>query len=281
MLELVSEARGYLKNRPIILKIGGSVITDKLVPMKIRYNVIHRIAREIRKYLSERSNSRLIIVHGGGSIGHYLVKKLRVLELGWDERKYSIISNEMLRLSLTISSILNMNKVPAVIVTTHALFVLNKDNKIIDNNIGVKVLESYLLKSLIPILYGDAVVKVLNGSIEFKILSGDDISWYLAGKLNALKLLFATSVNGVYDRNPSHPNARLLKEVSLDKISYMDSKLKGYDVTGGMLNKLRAGIRYADILPKDLEVIVFNGLVEDNIYRALKGNLGTCTKVKI
>ncbi len=270
-----------MKNRPIILKIGGSVITDKSVPMKIRYNVIHRIAREIRKYLNEYSDSRLIIVHGGGSVGHYLVKKLKVLEHGWDEKKYSAISNEMIRLALTISSILNINKVPATIITTHALFVLDNDNKIIDNDIGVRVLEGYLSRGLIPILYGDAVIKVLNNDVEFKILSGDDISWYLAGKLNASKLLFATSVNGIYDRDPSHPDARLLKEISLDEIGYIGSKLRGYDVTGGMLNKLKSGIMYVNVLPKDLEVIVFNGLVEDNIYKALKGTLETYTKVKI
>ncbi len=158
---------------------------------------------------------------------------------------------------------------------------LDNDNKIIDNDIGVRVLEGYLSRGLIPILYGDAVIKVLNNDVEFKILSGDDISWYLAGKLNASKLLFATSVNGIYDRDPSHPDARLLKEISLDEIGYIGSKLRGYDVTGGMLNKLKSGIMYVNVLPKDLEVIVFNGLVEDNIYKALKGTLETYTKVKI
>ncbi|MEM4243656.1 MAG: hypothetical protein QXP44_02510, partial [Candidatus Bathyarchaeia archaeon] len=51
--------------KPTILKIGGSVITDKNGELAARTEVINRLAEEIAK----ANTKNLIIVHGGGSFG--------------------------------------------------------------------------------------------------------------------------------------------------------------------------------------------------------------------
>ncbi len=49
----------------IILKLGGSVVTDKSVPFSVREDEVRRLAREVSE-----SGVEVVIVHGGGSFGH-------------------------------------------------------------------------------------------------------------------------------------------------------------------------------------------------------------------
>ena len=53
-------------SRPIILKIGGSAITDKTGELAAKTEIINRLAEEIKR--ADLDN--LIVVHGGGSFGH-------------------------------------------------------------------------------------------------------------------------------------------------------------------------------------------------------------------
>ena len=52
--------------KPVILKLGGSAITDKTAEATPRTEIINRLAEEIKR--ADLDN--LIIVHGGGSFGH-------------------------------------------------------------------------------------------------------------------------------------------------------------------------------------------------------------------
>src|SRR3972149_4178768 len=59
-----------------ILKIGGSVITDKNGELAARTEAINRLAEEIQKANLEN----LVIVHGGGSFGHPTAQKYGIKE---------------------------------------------------------------------------------------------------------------------------------------------------------------------------------------------------------
>jgi isopentenyl phosphate kinase len=62
-------------NELIIIKLGGSVITDKAKPKgSFRKNVVLRIAGEIKR-AQNKKKFKLIIVHGAGSYGHPIAKK--------------------------------------------------------------------------------------------------------------------------------------------------------------------------------------------------------------
>ena len=70
----------------IILKIGGSILTEKdSAKPEVDYESLERIAGEIEKalYSDEMSNDLvdgLIIVHGAGSFGHPPAKKRSSME---------------------------------------------------------------------------------------------------------------------------------------------------------------------------------------------------------
>src|SRR5258708_2350151 len=60
---------------PIILKLGGSVITEKRSGKPvIRTSQVKRLAREVAR----STHSPLILLYGGGSFGHPLAHKYRL-----------------------------------------------------------------------------------------------------------------------------------------------------------------------------------------------------------
>ncbi|MDR0797209.1 MAG: acetylglutamate kinase, partial [Nitrososphaerota archaeon] len=66
--------------RPVILKLGGSAITDKTVESSPKNEIINRLAGEIKR--ADLDN--LIIVHGGGSFGHPTAAKYGI-QCGYKE----------------------------------------------------------------------------------------------------------------------------------------------------------------------------------------------------
>jgi isopentenyl phosphate kinase len=58
---------------PVILKLGGSAITEKgAYEGVVKEDALLRIAKEVSQY-----RGKMIIVHGAGSFGHNLCKKIR------------------------------------------------------------------------------------------------------------------------------------------------------------------------------------------------------------
>ena len=53
----------------VLLKLGGSLMTDKSRRGSFRADVVRRLGREIRRTLERRPNLRLLIGHGAGAIG--------------------------------------------------------------------------------------------------------------------------------------------------------------------------------------------------------------------
>ena len=55
--------------RLTIIKLGGSVVTNKLKPLTFNYNSVDNIAKIIKNF-----DGPVMIVHGAGSFGHYYAK---------------------------------------------------------------------------------------------------------------------------------------------------------------------------------------------------------------
>ncbi|MGA3021078.1 MAG: hypothetical protein ABSD68_03970, partial [Candidatus Micrarchaeales archaeon] len=60
----------------VLVKLGGSLITDKTSPFTPNLDVIKRLAKEIHEAREEKGMS-LIIGHGGGSFPHKPAKDYR------------------------------------------------------------------------------------------------------------------------------------------------------------------------------------------------------------
>ncbi len=228
-----------------ILKLGGSIITNKKEPFSIKWENIERIAKEIKDY-----KGKLIIIHGGGSFGHPVAKKhINNLKGGFWE-----IQRAMRRLNNIIINTLNFNNIPAVSIQPSS-FAYIKNNKLYFDISAIKL---FLDNGFIPVAHGDIII-----GDRIKILSGDEIATYLAKELNG-EILFATNVDGVYINN--EVIEKIDNKNYLNIIEYLSGS-DGIDITGGMRYKIETLKKYK------LKAIIFNGNKEGNIKNALFGNV--------
>ncbi|HDI02102.1 MAG TPA: hypothetical protein ENF93_00495, partial [Ignisphaera sp.] len=210
----------------------------------------------------------IVIIHGGGSFGHYVVREHK------DLTSLGAVSQTiwfMRELNMIIVDSLMAQGLPVIPLDTHAVF--HKEDT--ELNALVELLWDIVSRGLIPVLYGD-VIFCFRRNVE--ILSGDEIAWFIAKAMAPSRLIFATSVNGVYNKNPRNGNAILLEKLSISELDSIDLKdSSSIDVTGGMYTKLSLGKKYYSQGIK--EVLILNGLMKNYIYRALCGYRVLCTKV--
>ena len=253
--------------KPIILKIGGSVITDKNGELAPRTEVINRLAEEIQK-----ANVRnLIIVHGGGSFGHPTAQKYGIKEgLREDTQKVGFAETHhvMTVLNGLVMDALVWHNIPAVSVTPSSC--------IITENGRIKTFEDAALKMLlnmgfVPVLYGDAT---LDEKMGFTVLSGDQIVSCLAKKLGAGKIVIGVDTDGLYDADPKvAKNAKLYTHLTLrelEKIKDTLGKSTAADVTGGMVGKIAELI---SAIAQGVTVAIVNAAQPNRTYKALIGDM--------
>jgi isopentenyl phosphate kinase len=254
------------ETKPIILKIGGSVITDKNGELAARTEVINRLSEEIQKANVEN----LIIVHGGGSFGHPTAQKYGIKDgLKEDAQKVGFAETHhvMTVLNGLVMDALVWHNVPAVSVTPSSC--------VITENGRIKFFEDTILKMLLkmgfaPVLYGDAT---LDEKMGFTVLSGDQIVSHLARKFNAHKIVIGVDTDGLYDADPKvAKNARLYAHLTLEELKKIKDKLgksTAADVTGGMLGKITELI---PAIEQGIPVTIANAAKPNRIYKALMGD---------
>jgi isopentenyl phosphate kinase len=251
--------------KPTILKIGGSVITDKNGELAARTEVINRLAEETQK----AGVKNLIIVHGGGSFGHPTAQKYGIKEgLREDAQKVGFAETHH------VMTVLNGLVMDALVWHSVPAFSVAPSCCVVTENGRIKTFEDAVLKTLlnmgfVPVLYGDAV---LDAKLGFTVLSGDQIVAYLARKFDAGKIVIGVDTDGLYDADPKvAKNARLYKQLTLSELEKVKSKLGGStaaDVTGGMVGKI------AELVPtvaQGIPVAIVNAAKPNRVYKALMG----------
>ncbi|MDR2700220.1 MAG: isopentenyl phosphate kinase family protein [Nitrososphaerota archaeon] len=250
--------------RPIILKLGGSAITDKTVEASPKNELINRLAGEIKR--ADLDN--LIIVHGGGSFGHPTAAKYGIQD-GYKEdptQKFGCAETHhmMTVLNGIVMDALILHEIPAVSVAPV--------NCITTENGKIKNFDETTLKAMgklvfTPVMYGDTV---MDEKLGFTILSGDQLVAYLALKYNAEKIVIGVDTDGIFEVDPkTNPEAKPIKHLTLTELKAFQPKIgkaTGADVTGGMAGKI------AELIPvveACIPVTVTGATKSLSIYRAL------------
>ena len=260
--------------KPIILKLGGSVITHKEKPLTSNRQAIKRLAREI----SQANVSPLVIVHGGGSFGHPIAKAYKINE-GFKDLSQIIgfpkTHQAMTKLNRTVIDALISHNIPAVAVQPSS-FIITKSDRI--KTMNNKVVEKLIETGFVPVLYGDAV---LDSDKGFAILSGDQLVSSLATQLAAERIIVGVDVDGLYTSDPKKDKtAKLIQHITLQELKNMQHKIRGttvIDVTGGMLGKI------SELIPAveaRISVLIVNASKPDNVYKALKGKKVVGTSIE-
>ncbi|MCX6799671.1 MAG: isopentenyl phosphate kinase [Candidatus Falkowbacteria bacterium] len=262
-----------------ILKLGGSVVTHKdEQDLKIRKELLQNIALNLKKII-EDTEVKLVIIHGAGSYGHRLAKKYNLqdiqsqTDINWQgvlETKLSVQ-----KLNTEIAEIFLNTGVH--VLPIHPSSIVIQDNSNIDE-VYLETIKKALENNLVPLLYGDMTFDKAKG---ISICSGDKLVPYLSEKLGAKKIIYATDVAGIFNKDPHlNKDVKLIKNILIDngKIELI-SGLEGShseDVTDG----LRGKIKELNNLKKTQEIIIFNGLKIENYLKVFNGFEFDCTKIK-
>ena len=252
----------------IILKIGGSILTNKdSAKSEVDAASLKRIASEIKSSL-DNSSKDLVIVHGAGSFGHPPAKKYRIGE-EFDESEYPQkrigfceIQNAVKKLNMLICEAFIEEGLPVIAVPASS-FMTASNKRIVEGNLDS--FKKYLAKGFIPVIYGDVV---LDEDLEFCVISGDQLIQYLAKNLNPDMVVLGTDVDGVYSKNPkTHDDAIFFDRFSsLEDLDTLEGTTN-VDVTGGMVGKIKELLYLADL---GIESKIINAEVEDNIFKVLE-----------
>ena len=251
----------------IILKIGGSILTNKDAVSEVDTKSLKRIASEIKSSL-DNSFKELIIVHGAGSFGHPPAKKYKIGEK-FDESVYPQkrigfceTQNAVKKLNMYICEAFIDEGLPVVAIPASS-FMRATNKRITDGNLDS--FKKYLQKGFIPVIYGDVV---LDDELEICVISGDQLIQYLAKNLNPDMVVLGTDVDGVYNKNPkTHDDAIFFDRFSsLDDLDTFEGTTN-VDVTGGMVGKIKELLYLADL---GIESKIINAEVENNIFKVLE-----------
>ena len=262
------------KNEIILLKLGGSLLTDKNEPFSLRDNILESSLNQIIE-----SKKSIILIHGGGSFGHPIAKKYQISQ-GLNDS----IKGQIMGLSKTHEAMIKFNSIiinklldkgcSAISVQPSSIFVQDF-NEIIFKSIDP--IEKMLELGIIPVLYGDIL---LSWDSSFTILSGDQIILKLCEKIQKFKIskvIFGIEEDGIYIKDNGNEKLALkLNSIELAnlKLAELDQKI---DVTGGIKGKLET---IKEILKFNIPVQIINGIKNNNILKALNNQYLECTSIE-
>lgn len=236
----------------ILIKLGGSIITNKEKPLSARTSTIDRIAKQLKKI-----QEPFIIVHGGGSFGHYWSVKydMHTKPARYDLRGVSIVKNSMIELNKIVLDCFVKNKLaPYCLPPTDFM----DGDKPIPSK--VKEIKKIAESGLVPVTYGDAL---WYGDKKSYILSGDRIMSILAKSLRPRLAVFVLNVDGLYS---DLKTKKLIHNMKDDQVSIQGIPM---DVTGGMKRKVQEATRISKM---GLKVFFVNGNKPERITNAIQKN---------
>jgi isopentenyl phosphate kinase len=236
-----------------VLKIGGSILTDKSRDIAPRPEEILRVAGEIASQPDD-----LVLVHGAGSFGHIPAKKYG-LPKEFNPQGLRVTHNCVAKLCEMVVEALSQSGVDCLPV--HPLSCLLLQGGRIDS-FFIEPIKNMLEDGIMPVLHGDVAMDATGKSA---IVSGDQLVGYLAKALQADIVAIGSNVDGVlFSGSP-------LPRITRKELSLVDSAIGGsvgVDVTGGMRGKL---LELLDLADSGIDSVIFNAAIEGNIVRALKG----------
>ncbi|THE63662.1 acetylglutamate kinase [Salinadaptatus halalkaliphilus] len=223
----------------IVLKLGGSVITEKDRPETLDGAALERVADVIAATRERAADGAagnlgdegLVIVHGAGSFGHHHANAHGVTTTDGTHDPTAIhdIHGSMKTLNTFVMSRLLERAVPVVPVHPLSMAHCNADG---DLELPTGQLETLLADGFVPVLHGDLVAHAGEGTT---VVGGDRLVARIATDLEADRIGLCSTVPGVLDESDA-----VIDEIdAYDDVADVLGDSDATDVTGGMAGKVR------------------------------------------
>ncbi|MEW6328586.1 MAG: isopentenyl phosphate kinase [Candidatus Micrarchaeota archaeon] len=255
----------------VLIKLGGSLITNKFIPFTANEHVIDRLSHEIHE-ARKKKKMKIVLGHGGGSFPHTPAHKYQVQKGFKNERSARGFAETQEAASLlnriVVKSLLDEGE-SAVSFQPSACAVAS-NGRIVEWD--AKPIELMLKMDVLPVVYGDVAVDNKKGC---SIISTEEILCHLARKLRADRVVVVGKTDGVYTDDPLRP----LKKITPKNYAKIKKYLGGSDatdVTGGMRHKVE---RLLELARGGIPSEVISGMKKENLLNALLNRPRGGTKI--
>ncbi len=267
-------------NQLVVIKFGGALAEDP--------KVVRTIAQQAN-IMRHRMGQRVVVVHGGGKqIDAALLEKgidivkdpatgLRVT----DAATMDVCDRSLRDLNGSIVRIFNQ-----VAGKSQAMGMAGYDARLLEGSsfsstnftgrvegVNNKLLNHLLDKAggdTIPVIYPICHAPSAHGSNLRINVNADDVASAIAESLGARRLVLASDIPGVLDKERN-----LIPEISTGEVSKL---IQNGTITGGMIPKIEAAKATAEALGDDGGVVILNGakpsaILVEILYRGGSGTL--------
>jgi len=265
-----------------VIKLGGSLLTDKKKPYTYREKVLKSVAREIRECLDEGLIQSLILLHGVGSYGHPPV-------LEHNLHKGFLGPEQLLPLSKTQESVATLRHIivnelqnagiPVCLMYPSSMATAEKMRM---THYFLEPLKGFASIGMVPLLGGDILIDSVMG---WSVGSGDQLAVIIANELGAKRLIFASDVSGIYEADPKvDSTASLIETVDLSKLDAtleQMGKSETMDASGRMKGKLQSLVPAIPAIKEGLEVGLLSMMEYGSLKSYLTGGQTLATRVVV
>jgi len=250
----------------IVIKVGTSTLTFENGSLNLK-----RIEELVRVIADIKNSGKNVILVSSGAIG-VGVSRLRLRERPNDikGKQAAAAVGQCQLMSIYDEFFRRYNQVVGQVLLTKDVIT---NEKMHEN--AVNTFDALLGFGVIPIVNENDTIST------YEIMFGDNdtLSAYVANIVNADLLIMLTDIDGLYDKNPAKPGAKLINEVReiTDDIRKSAGGVGSSRGTGGMATKIMAVEIAAN---SGAQTIIMDGQNPAQIYNALEGaEIGTYFKI--
>lgn len=259
----------------VLVKLGGSLLTDKTRPGTVRREVLARLAGEIAA-LAVAPSPALLVGHGSGSFGHPMAERHRLDRPVADAEQLAGIAatqDQAARLHrVVVAELLAAGAKPFGWAPSTAL--VARDGR--PEAFEVQALVSALDLGLLPVVYGDVVVDRARGA---SILSTEQLFLALAGPLaghgwRIERVVWMGETTGIWDAA-----GRVVPCLDRARAAALGDAVggaRGIDVTGGMAHRLETALELAGC---GVESWIVDGREPGRLAAAVRAEPGSGTRI--
>jgi isopentenyl phosphate kinase len=275
-------------NRPAevtLLKLGGSLLTEKTAVDAVRPAVLARLAAEIAESASAdgtpvaarepgaagRRRVPLVLAHGSGSFGHVAARRHGIAAGLHGAAQLPGVS-----LTQERAAALHWQVCAALVLAGLHPFSLAPSSSVVAAGgrpltIAVEPLLLALARGLLPVLYGDVVMDREQG---VAICSTERLFELLARELPAhgtrvRRVLWLGETDGVYDADGRTVDRLAAGDLARrGELRGAIGAAAGTDVTGGMLHRVETALALA---ARGIPSLIANGTTQGLLASALRG----------
>ena len=267
-----------MENRGITLvKLGGSLITDKTTPETPRRAVIQRLVGELAD-VWEQHAGRLVLGHGSGSFGHVAADRHEVHGgyRGAEQRPgISRTQRQAARLHhMVLDALIDGGLPPFSVAPSSAMVASGQEPAAF----FAEPITRALGMSLLPVVYGDVVTDRRQG---ITIGSTEHVLRTLAYELESAgrvveRVLWLGNTDGIYDAGGA--TIPRVTPANVRSVFEQIESPEGTDVTGGIRHRLKTAVQLA---ARGIPSVIVNGTTAGVLRDALQQREVSGTRVAV